>query len=414
MTLHLGQLLRLSIADILDEWPFALAVTLAIAAVLAPLLVLNGLQTGVVGEIFERLRADPAMRRITLDATGARRFDGAWFEAMRERPDIAFVLPSTRFAAAQVDITPVDKPGAAPIRVSLVPTGAGDPVFGPQIGENSDDLGAMSDVKISADVAAQTRLAAGDRLFIDVERRRGDGRIEAAGIDAKVLAVAAPERHGGAVVFVRPDLLLAIEAFRDGFAAPELGNAEGEARPARDVYPNFRLYARRIEDVAGLARYLREDQDLSVSTQEARIASAVALDANIGAVLRAIVILGAIGLAGSLAAIQWAVAARKRRIVAMLNLIGYGRSWLIGFPTVQAVILALTGSAAATGLAYGAALWINRFFAASFGATGEACAIKLAAVLIGMGIVLLFSLLPAAGIGLHFARLEPSDEIREI
>ncbi|MDA0703184.1 MAG: ABC transporter permease, partial [Proteobacteria bacterium] len=67
MTLRLGQLLRLSIADILDEWPFALAVTLAIAAVLAPLLVLNGLQAGVVGEIFERLRADPAMRRITLD-----------------------------------------------------------------------------------------------------------------------------------------------------------------------------------------------------------------------------------------------------------------------------------------------------------------------------------------------------------
>lgn len=410
MTLRLTQLLRLSFADILDEWPFALAVTLAIAAVLAPLLVLNGLQTGVVGEIFERLRADPAMRRITLDATGARRFDSDWFEAMRERPDIAFILPSTRFAAAQVDVTPADKPGAAPIRVSLVPTGAGDPVFG----EDSSDLAAMDDVKISADVAAQTGLAPGDRLFVDVERRRGDGRIEAAGIDAKVLAIAAPERHGGAVVFVRPDLLLAIEAFRDGFAAPELGNAEGEARAARDVYPNFRLYARRIEDVAGLAHYLREDQDLSVSTQELRIASAIALDANIGAVLRAIVILGAIGLAGSLAAIQWAVAARKRRVVAMLNLIGYGRSWLIGFPTVQAVILALTGSAAATGLAYGAALWINRFFADSFGATGEACAIEAPAVLIGLAIVLLFSLLPAAGIGLHFARLEPSDEIREI
>lgn len=410
MTRRLTQLLRLSFADILDEWPFALAVTLAIAAVLAPLLVLNGLQTGVVGEIFERLRADPAMRRITLDATGARRFDGDWFDAMRERPDIAFVLPATRFAAAQVDITPADKPGAAPMRVSLVPTGAGDPVFGGESG----DLGEMSEVKISADVAAQTGLAPGDRLFIDVERRRSDGRIEVAGIDAKVLAIAAPERHGGAVVFVRPDLLLAIEAFRDGFAAPELGNAEGEARVVRDIYPNFRLYARHIEDVAGLARYLREDQDLSVSTQELRIASAIALDANIGAVLRAIVILGAIGLAGSLAAIQWAVAARKRRVVAMLNLIGYGRGWLIGFPTVQAVILALTGSAAATGLAYGAALWINRFFAASFGATGEACAIESSAVLIGLGIVLLFSLLPAAGIGLHFARLEPSDEIREI
>ena len=410
MPLSGHQLLRLSLADLLDEWPTSVAVMLAIAAVLAPLLVLNGLRTGVIGEIFERLRMDPAMRRITLDATGARRFDDQWFRMIGERADVAFILPSTRFAAAQVDITPVDDASVQPLRVSLASTGPGDPVFGP----DSPPLGSNTEVKLSAAVAARTGLKLGDGLYIDVERRRADGRIEPAGIEATVTEIASPDRHGGTVVFVRPDLLLAVEAFRDGFAAPELGYAPGPERANREVYPNFRLYAMRIEDVAGLAAFLRAEQDLSVSTQAPRIASAVELNRNIGAVLRAILVLGVIGLAGSLTAIQWAVAARKRRAVAMLNLIGYGRGWLIGFPTLQAALLAASGSAVAVMLAIAAATWINRYFAASFGSAGAACVVDVSAMSIGTAAVLLFSLVPATTIGVGFTRLDPSDEIRDM
>ena len=427
MPLSGHQLLRLSLADLLDEWPTSVAVTLAIAAVLAPLLVLNGLRTGVIGEIFERLREDPAMRRITLDATGARRFDDRWFRTIRERPDVAFILPSTRFAAAQVEIAPVDDASVQPLRVSLASTGPGDPVFG----ADSPPLGSSTEVKLSAAVAARAGLKLGDGLYIDVERRRANGRIEPAGIQATVTEIVPPDRHGGTVVFVRPDLLLAVEAFRDGFAAPELGFAAGPERANREAYPNFRLYTMRIEDVAGglsagragserqhtggLPRaFLRDEQDLSVSTQAPRIASAVELNRNIGAVLRAIVMLGVIGLAGSLAAIQWAVAARKRRAVAMLNLIGYGRGWLIGFPTLQAALLAASGSAAAVLLALSAATWINRYFAASFGTDGAACVIEVSAMSIGAAAVLLFSLVPAAIIGIGFTRLDPSDEIRDM
>ena len=385
---------------------------LAIAAVLAPLLVLNGLRTGVVGEIFERLRADPAMRRITLDATGARRFDDAWFRKIRERPDVAFLLPSTRFAAAQVEVTPIGPEGApgSPLRVSLASTGPGDPVFEP----GSPALRSNAAVKLSAAVAARSGLKAGDALFIDVERRRAGGRVEAAGIEASVTDVARPERHGGTVVFVRPELLFAVEAFRDGFAAPELGVPAGEARARRGAYPNFRLHARRIEDVAALAAYLREEEGLSVTAREGRIAAAIELNDNVGKVLRAIVALGVIGLAGSLTAIQWAAAARKRRTAAMLDLIGYGRGWLIGFPTVEASLLAVTGSAAAVALALAAAAWINRYFAESFGSTGAACVVEASAAAAGGAVVLLFSLLPAAVIGVGFTRLEPGDEIRDM
>ena len=383
---------------------------LAIAAVLAPLLVMNGLRAGVVGEIFERLRADPAMRRISLDATGAARFDPKWFETMAGRGDVAFVLPSTRFAAAQVDVVPVDDDEVPPLRVWLVPTGPGDPVFE----AGASRLDPYTEVKVAAAVAARARLAAGSGAFLDVERRWGDRPAETVGVQVEVVDVALPERHGGTVVFAHPKLLRTIEAFRDGFSAPEIGVPEGEPREERAYYPNFRLYARAIEDVAGLAAHLRTDQGLSVSAQEGPIASAIQLDRNVRAVLDAIMLLGAAGLAGSLCAIQWAVAARKRRVVAMLSLMGYGERWLIGFPAVQGGVLALAGVLAAVLLAHGAAGWINANFAESFGATGAACVIEPTLLVQGATAVLLLSLVPAVMIGIGFTRVDPSDEIREV
>ena len=383
---------------------------LAIAAVLAPLLVMNGLRAGVVGEIFERLRADPAMRRISLDATGATRFDPRWFDTMAGRGDVAFVLPSTRFAAAQVEIVPVDDETLPPLRVWLVPTGPGDPVFEAGV----PPLDPYTEVKVAASVADRARLAAGSEIFVDVERRRGDRPAETAGVQVKVVDIALPERHGGTVVFAHPNLLRSIEAFRDGFSAPELGVPEGKSREERAYYPNFRLYARAIEDVAGLAAHLRKDQGLSVSAQEGPIASAIQLDRNVRAVLDAIMLLGAAGLAGSLCAIQWAVAVRKRRVVAMLSLMGYGERWLIGFPTVQAGVLAVAGVLAAVLLAHGVAGWINANFAESFGATGAACVIEPAVLVQGGAAVLLLSLVPAIMIGIGFTRVDPSDEIREV
>ena len=405
------QLFRISLYDLLDEWPVGIAVLLAIAAVLAPLLVINGLRTGVIGEIFERLRADPAMRRISLDATGATRFDTAWFRDMSNRKDVAFVLPSTRYAAAQVEIGPADGEEATlPFRVWLVPTGAGDPVFETP----SPALDPLEEVKIAYVVAERAKLAIGEYLFIDVERRGDGGRVETAGVRVRVVDIAAPARHGGTVMFADPKLLAAIEAFRDGYAAPELGVSSGKPRENRTTYPSFRLYTRTIEDVAGLGTELRKGQGLSISTQEGPIASAIQLDQNIKAVLDAIMLLGAAGLAGSLCAIQWANALRKRRVVAMLSLIGYGERWVIGFPVLQASLLALAGVAVATLLAYGAAAWINRNFADSFGASGSACIITFEALFLGVGAVLSISLLPATMIGLGFARVEPSEEIRDV
>ena len=90
---RLRYLVRLAWLDLRDEWPVSVAICLAIVAVAAPLLVLLGLREGVIGEMFQRLRSNPSMRIITLDATGSARFDAAWFDAARSWPETGFVLP---------------------------------------------------------------------------------------------------------------------------------------------------------------------------------------------------------------------------------------------------------------------------------------------------------------------------------
>ena len=276
---------------------------LAIAAVLAPLFVMNGLRAGVIGEIFERLRADPAMRRITLDATGATRLDAKWFDTMTERGTWRScfplpALPPRRSISPRSTMRRYRRLGCGWCRPARATRSspAGSPALDP-----------YGEVKVASAVADRARLATGSEIFVDVERRRGDRPAEAAGVRVTVVDVALPERHGGTVVFAHPKLLGSIEAFRDGFSAPEIGTPTARPREERTFYPNFRLYAQTIEDVSGIAAHLRKGQGLSVSAQEGPIASAIQLDRNVRAVLDAIMLLGAAGLAGSLCAIsgQW-------------------------------------------------------------------------------------------------------------
>lgn len=397
------RLITVALADLRHEWSVSLAACLAIVAVAAPLVVLLGLREGVIGTLLAQLRADPAMRLITLDATGAARFDGAWFEAMAARPEVGFVHPATRFAAAQVDLVADGREA----RVALLPTAPGDPVF-------ADDDVRLDDpfaIKLSHDLAERLRVGEGAALRLGFERTGPSGRLEPLVVAVRVVEIAAPVAHQGRTAFARFDLLLAIEAYRDGFAAPLLGVA-GERRPERDWVPNFRLYAAEIGDVAGLVRELGAE-GLSVSSRSDRIAAALELDRNLRLVVGALVVLGIAGLLGGLAAIQWSLAARKRRTVAVLGLIGFGRVWLIGLPVVQAVVLAAIGAVLTLVAALLVQALVNTLLAPDLAAGAVACRITLPIALATSLALILVSSLPALRIGAGFAALEPAHELRE-
>ena len=146
----IAQLFRLALFDLRHEWAITLCQIASVAAV-APLLVLYGLQQGVIGTLLERMNRDPAMRAIIPDVAGANRFDGEWFAAM-QRPDVDFVMPTTRAIAAQVDLLPKDGTATAPVRVSWLPTAPGDPVAGdgPPLAEGMDRMASAGAPPISS------------------------------------------------------------------------------------------------------------------------------------------------------------------------------------------------------------------------------------------------------------------------
>lgn len=422
------QLIRLALFDLRHEWAITLCQVTAVAAILAPLLVLYGLQQGVIGTLLERMDRDPAMRAIIPDVAGANRFDAAWFEAMRARPDVAFVMPNTRAIAGQVDLLPKDGTAAAPVRVSWLPTAAGDPVAGNSVADTAESvkdkvltpnavrsgplaegLGAIS---LSARAADRLGVKAGDQVLAGIERVRG-GRIEPVSLSLRVLGVVPSERYDGLAAFVTLPLLQAVQDYRDGFAVPALGWAGDGPAPVTGSYPLFRLYARSIRDVAPLAEYLQQ-HNITVSTRAGEIASALALSRNLTVILLIVAALAVAGYAVSLAANQWANANRKRREVAVLGLIGYPPAWRTCFPLAQSGAIALVGSMLAVVLFGFVAAAINLYFSASI-TTGES-ACRLAVWQIGacVAATLVISLLPAIITGLFYGRLEVSEELRDV
>lgn len=397
------QLLRLLIGDLRHDRIAVFCQALALAAVLVPLMVLLGLRAGIIGTLIARMDADPAMRLILPEVTGANRFDAAWFATWSARPEVAFLLPSTRAIAGQVDLGT----DSATLRVAWQPTAPGDPIAaGTVLAEG------MGDVSLSAEAARRLGVKPGDRLTASVERVRG-GRVEPVAFPLRLRAVVPVGRSPGVSAYVSLPLLAAVQAYRDGYAVPAMGwEGEGPAS-AVETYPLFRLYARSIRDVAPLAADLRA-AGVTVATREAEIASTLGLDRSLRAILAIIIAVAAVGLLVSLAAGQFAALRRKRRDLAILKLCGYGPAWLAALPIGQALAVAGIGVVIALGLYAAAAAAINDLFGSSLGADEAACRLSgqdLAAIIVS---TLATACLPGLAAGLVAARVDPAEELRDV
>lgn len=398
-----GQLLRLILADLWHDRVAVACQALALAAVVVPLMVLLGLRAGVIGTLIERMDRDPAMRLVLPEVTGGNRFDAAWLARWRADPRVAFVLPSTRAIAAQVDLVAAS---GATLRVALNPTAAGDPLGAGEAVTGPDAIA------LTADTARRLGLAPGDRLSVVLERSRG-GRIEPASRALTVAAVLAPELAGGAGAYVTLPLLLAIQAYRDGYAVPELGDVGEGPAPAVSTHPLFRLYAGSIRDVAALAEALRRD-GVQVATREGEIESTLRLDASLRAVLGIIATAAALGAGLSLLAGQLAALQRKRRDFAVLKLIGYGPGWLVGLPIGLGLAVGVLGALLAVPLFAVTAAAINGFFAASLAPGEAACRLSIAEIVALVGATTLVAL-PSGLIAAYRAvRVDPSEEVRDV
>ncbi|MCA8907315.1 MAG: hypothetical protein KDA64_05420 [Rhodospirillaceae bacterium] len=397
---------RLALADLAHERTMTACLALGLAAILAPLLVLFALRTGVVDGLSGQLTGDPAAREVRI--IGNRSYDAAFLQDLAQQPEVGFVVARTRSIATSITLLP--QPGAATgaVEAELVPSGPGDPVLGDLAGQVTGEA-----VVLSHRLALDMALAAGDTAALAVIRQAADGRRSRVDLPvtvAGVLPASAGDRN-----FVYADLavLEAVEAYRDGNAVPHYGwEGEPPAEGPRS-YASFRLYAATIGDVEALADRMTE-LGIGVRTELDRIRMVDGLDRNLTRIFTILAGLGGIGYVLSLGASLWANVDRKRVALSTLALMGVPPGRLVGFPVVQAVAIAGLGFALAVAAFALAQAAINATFAAP-GLAGQPVSVlhgsQIALAGLATGVA---ALAPSLIAGWRAARVEPAEGIRDV
>jgi putative ABC transport system permease protein len=401
--LRLAPLVQLAWRDLWHERWLAFCAACVLAATLAPLWTLWGLERGVIGALIERQDGDPLMRELLPEGSGSSRFDAAWFERVRRWPDVAFVIPTVRFAAALVDLASDGAP--APVNAELRATAAGDPLLS---GLKPPEGTALV---LSAEAARKLAVGANQKLTIPFSRTR-DGRDERTAIEVTVADVLPLAASDGTHALAAPALVESIESWRDGYRVPGFGDAGSGPPPPRVVHSLFRMYAGSIRDVAALAARL-EAEGVSTRTREREIASTLGLQRNLRVILALVGAVTLIGAVVALTALQVATVRRKRREYALLKLTGHGRGWLVALPCLNALAVALVGAAIAYILFVAGAAAINAHFAVHLAGGEAAVRLRGADVAAGAGVALLVSLLPALWGGWRASNVEAADELRD-
>ena len=294
----------MALRDYWHERALSLCAVLALATVLAPLLILFGVRNGVISNLQERLLQDP--RNLEIVPVGSGKYGKDFFEELRKRPDVGYVVPQTRAIAATIGLLPAsEKKGGLPpnpVNVSLIPSGAGDPLTRRFAGN-----AALKDDEIILTAPAADKLGAraGTILTGRVTRARGITR-EQAETPLRVKAVLPLSALQKEAAFVPPSLAEDAETYRDGMGVPERG-WDGSARgDGERLYPSFRLYAADLDGVASLRDFLGA-RNIDVYTRAEEIENVKILDRSTTLVFGLICLAAGVGFLASTAK------ARRRR-----------------------------------------------------------------------------------------------------
>jgi putative ABC transport system permease protein len=380
----------LALRDYLHERLLSACAVMGLAAVLAP----------------DRLIQDPRNREIS--PVGSGRYGADWFSAMRDRPDVAFVIPQTRSIAASMILYNKNSANPRTVVVSLIPTAEGDPLL-----EQYGRIVANKNEAVLSEPAAR-KLNVKESQHVTGQVGRSVGRIkEQVAVTLKIVAVLPLEAFPREAAFVRLELLEATEDFRDGHRSETFG-WPGSARPTRPrVYPSFRLYARSIYDV-GKLRGMLMDQGLEVYTQAEDIETVKRLDRSFNLIFSLIAVVAVLGYFASMVSNVLANVNRKSRYLGISSLIGFSTESIICYPIIQAMATGVLGTVVAVLLYKIAEKMINGLFSEYLSAGEYVCRLSLGHMFIGFVLTLSFAMLASAYGAFRVSRIEPSEVIREV
>jgi putative ABC transport system permease protein len=373
--------------------------------VLIPLLVLFGLKYGIITNLLDPLIENPQYREIA--PIGSGNYDPTWFDELRDRDDVAFVVPRTRSLAASIRIRALDSDIGRIIDAELIPSADGDPSLA---GGTSAPQGYDS-VVLSTRAAESLGIEVGDRIEGIVARQRNSQQ-ESERLPLTVTGIAPISAFARDGVFVSVDLIAAVEDFLDGRAVPVLRWEGSEPRPADRSFASFRLYARTIQDVDALRRHFN-DRAIEVRTSASDIELVEKLDRNLSIVYWVIALIAIVGYCLSFATTVWANVDRKQREFSVLRLTGFRTSEIVWFPLLQGVFTAAFGWFVAVLVYMTAQGTLNALFSSTIGGGQPVSRLEIWHLFAALGMTLIAAVAAAIVGGRRVAHLEPSLGLRD-
>jgi putative ABC transport system permease protein len=402
----LKTIVRLSLRDYSYERLLTICAVMGLAAILAPLLVLFGVKSGIINTMVDRLVKDP--RNLEISPIGSGRYNHEWFSAQGELPEVAFIIPQTRSIAANMILYYKKSGRSHTLAVDMIPTGEGDPLLEKWAQIPADNTAVV----LSASAARKLKVTAGQTISGRVGRSLR-GKKEQVKIDLKVAAVLPIEAFSRDAAFVRLMLLEATEDYRDGFGSEVFGWPGKARQMGPREYSSFRLYAHSIYGVAALRDRLT-GQGLEIYTRAEEIEVVRSLDRSFNLIFRLIAIVAVCGYFASMASNILANVNRKSRHLGITRLIGFSTKNIVWFPIVQSMATSILGTSLATCLYLISELIINRLFA-QYLATGEyVCRLSIDHLIIAFMLTLFLSILASGYAAFRVAKIEPSKVIRDV
>lgn len=399
----LSLLLKLGIDDLMHDRRVSFFIMASIVAVVAPLLLLFGLKFGIVSQMRAELIADP--RNLEIRMLGSAKLDDAWFAQFKKTPGLGFVQPMTRSLNTIGDLY-VD--GRHFIEnAELIPTGQGDPVL------NSIATPLHKDeVVLTASAALRLGVKEGDVLRLRVARIF-ENRSERAQIPLRVVGVLPATAFSRPAAFLLLPLLVDIEDFRDGFKVEGSGVVTGETPQTRNYFARARIYADRIESVESLSALLLAE-GIETSSRLAEIKSVQSIDKVLGLIFAVIAWIALLGCAASLIGALMANIDRKRKDLALLRLMGYGRSAMQLYVVFQACALTLAGFVVGCLLYLMGSFLFNQLLGTYMPAGQFVCRLEPIHFFVALCAALLVAIF-VAGVGGGLAtKIEPAESLRDV
>lgn len=399
-------LTRLAIKDLWFDRKISFCIVAALIAVIAPLMLLFSLKYGTIEKLRQDLLNNPTNLEVNLKGISLK-LTPAQLEWIQQQPETGFAIFRIAKLDAEVRLNKKNADLADALNdVTILATAKGDPVT-----HGFASLSRPDGIILSHNTNKTLHVNVGDVIEITVYRKFNQVN-EIATLPFVVEGILPPLQYRRESAFVSLDFLRAMDSYKRG----EVSTLQHQSQPItpEQTFPNARIYAKDLDDVKTLSEKIEEKFGIKSETNDADIEAVKKLNDILATVFLVIAVVSLIGCSLSLGGSFWANIDRKRKEIALLQLLGFQGKDVITFLILQSIAL--------TGLAYLISLLVysvgsvvyNKAFISNISSRNFVSAIPWSYQLIALLATLLLASLIAFAGGLRAIRIQPAESLREI